>query len=100
MYGKASAYLGDVDPSVAENLADLLYEIGRDLLDRHEHEMAIKWLERSYDALCSQSLERLSPDASELRMSTLHDLGQSLAPTIWYQLLTEIHSQGAVTAAE
>ena len=80
MYSKASPYLEEVDPSTAEDVADLLYEIGRDLLNKREHEMAVKWLERCYDALCSQSLERLSRDASDLRLSALHDLGLNDCP--------------------
>lgn len=78
MYGKASASLGTLDPGVVENLADLLHEIGRNLLQLRSFDMAVKWLERALDALCSHSLERLSPDASDLRMSVLHDLGEKI----------------------
>ncbi len=56
--------------------------MGRELLKKQEHEMAVKWLERSYDALSSHSLERLSADAGDLRMSILHDLGVAHIPGI------------------
>lgn len=66
------------DPDTAESLADVLYEIGKDFLQREQYPLAIKWLERSYEILNAQELDRLSIDASELRTSIMQSLIKSL----------------------
>ncbi|KAI9832360.1 MAG: hypothetical protein M1826_002046 [Phylliscum demangeonii] len=81
LFREASLARKTLDPSTAENLADLLYEIGRDLLRQKRDAMAAKWLERAYDALCRQNVEGLSPEAGELRLSIMHDLVKSLLAT-------------------
>jgi len=62
-------------PAAAEDLADLLYEIGKERLNRKDGHVAVKWLERAYDALTAQEFDRLSQDAVELRLSIMHHLG-------------------------
>lgn len=59
------------DPNTAESLADVLFEMGKDLLHRQQYQMAIKWLERSSEVINNQELDRLSMDASELRTSIM-----------------------------
>ncbi|KAI9746996.1 MAG: hypothetical protein M4579_007543, partial [Chaenotheca gracillima] len=68
MFAKAAISSQKVDAATAESLADLLLEIGRELLAKKQFESAAKWLERSYDALMSQDQERLSLEAGELRL--------------------------------
>lgn len=67
-----------LDPATMENLSDLLYEIGKDLLNQKQYELAVKWLERSHDVLREQELEKLSADAGELKLSIVQSLIQSL----------------------
>ncbi|KAK5124588.1 sporulation-specific protein 22, partial [Cryomyces antarcticus] len=75
MFRKASLNKTRLDPATAEKFADLLYEIGKDQLRKKEFEIAVRWLERSYDILAEQDLEKLSSDAGELRLSIMHGLG-------------------------
>lgn len=57
-----------------ETLADLLFEIGRDLGRKNDHYRATKWLERAHGVLSSCNDEQLSNDAVELRMTVAHHL--------------------------
>ncbi|TVY81885.1 Sporulation-specific protein [Lachnellula suecica] len=66
------------DPHTAESLADVLYEMGKGLLDSHEYPMAARWLERAYEVLESQELEKLSMDANELRISIIQSSVKAL----------------------
>lgn len=59
------------DPHTAESLADTLYEMGKDFFDKKHYEMSVKWLERAYEVLNNQELDKLSMDASELRISII-----------------------------
>jgi hypothetical protein len=72
MYQKAAHSLVAYDSILAEKLADVLYEIGKSLFARKEFEVSIRWLERAHDVLGDQELERLSDDATELRLSIMH----------------------------
>lgn len=79
LFSKAAPLMSkDLDPATLESLADLLYEMGRNLFQQKQYELAVKWLERSLDAISCQTLDRLSPDAGDLRMSIMHDLGETL----------------------
>lgn len=80
MFQKINPADGVTDPAAAESLADLLFEIGRDLLTHEEYQPAVEWLERAHDTLCEQDLEKLSTDAGELRLSIMHQLGQFASP--------------------
>ena len=67
-----------LDPSSAEQLVDLFFEIGRDQAKNFLHSEAIRWLERAYDFMSSLRLENLSSDANELQLSILHSMVKSL----------------------
>jgi outer membrane protein assembly factor BamD (BamD/ComL family) len=75
MFAKCKQLSAAHTPTSAETLADLLYEIGKDNLTKRNYETATRWLERAYDALVDQDMEMLSPEASELRLSTMHSIG-------------------------
>ncbi|OCK77725.1 SPO22-domain-containing protein [Lepidopterella palustris CBS 459.81] len=74
MFSKSALVGNHLDPATAENLSDLLYEIGKDMLHKKNYEMAVKWLGRSHDVLGEQDLEKLSVDAGELRLSIMQSL--------------------------
>ena len=71
MFNKSISSRQLFDPNTAESLSDTLYEMGKDLLLKKQYEMAAKWLERAFEVVTGQELDRLSMDASELRMSIL-----------------------------
>jgi len=63
------------EASAFEYLADLLFEVGKGLLIKHEPSRAAKWLRRAMEILADQDMDLLSPDALELRLSIMHYLG-------------------------
>jgi hypothetical protein len=71
MYKNACSEQRKFDPDTAESLADVLYEMGKSLLGTAEYPLAIKWLDRALEILAGQELEKLSMDASELRISII-----------------------------
>jgi hypothetical protein len=78
MFKKSMSAKKIFGPNSTESLADILYEMGKDLLLKRQHAMAAKWLERSYEVLSMQELDRLSMDARELRVSIMESLIKSL----------------------
>jgi hypothetical protein len=78
MFSKCKQLITALMPTTAESLADLLYEVGKDCLTKRNYETAVRWLERAYDVLAEQDLELLSPEAGELRLSTMHSIGIDL----------------------
>jgi hypothetical protein len=78
MYKLSISAIQGFDYNVAESLADVLYEMGKDLLHKQQHQLAVKWLDRSYEVLNGQELDRLSIDASELRTSIMQTLIKAL----------------------
>ncbi|KAK2802668.1 hypothetical protein FQN50_007276 [Emmonsiellopsis sp. PD_5] len=74
MYSKIDAACVKREPTAAESLAGVLYDIGKSMLGRGEHELAARWLQNSYETLCLHEIGRLSQDAGELRLSMLHGL--------------------------
>jgi hypothetical protein len=76
MFQKVSLAVITADPPSTEELADTLYEIGRDLLAQKQHDLAVRWLGRAYDALSEQEQERLSDNARELRLAIMQLLGR------------------------
>ncbi len=72
-------------PAVAEDMVDLFFQIGRDLLVKGSHDIAILWLRRASGLLENQDIECLSSDAGELRLNLLHTSGK-----LYVQLLTYI----------
>jgi hypothetical protein len=71
LYAKVSLIEHQLDPNTTESLADLLFEMGRELLAKKQFELAVKWLDRAFHVLSSQELDKLSIDASELRTSII-----------------------------
>jgi hypothetical protein len=78
MFTNASLSEQELGPSLAESLADLLFEMGKELLEKKFYEMAVKWLERAYSIIDGQELDKLSADASELRTSIIQYSVKSL----------------------
>ncbi|PMD45090.1 SPO22-domain-containing protein [Hyaloscypha variabilis F] len=78
MYKLSISTIQGFDYNVAESLADVLYEMGKDLLHKQQYQLAVKWLDRSYEVLNGQELDRLSIDASELRTSIMQTLIKAL----------------------
>lgn len=78
MFNKSMSSKQLFDPNTAESLADVLFEMGKDLLDKQQLTMAVKWLDRAYNVLVEQELDRLSMDASELRLSIIESLIKGL----------------------
>jgi Meiosis protein SPO22/ZIP4 like len=58
-------------PEAAENLADLLYEIGAAELKAKRPQSTIQWLERSHDIISDFESDRLSQNAPNLKMCTM-----------------------------
>ncbi|RSL67820.1 hypothetical protein CEP53_002853 [Fusarium sp. AF-6] len=81
MYTKADDLLRHLDPLSAEQLADTLQDIGANLSEKGDHEMALKWLRRAHTLINGQELERLSTEGLEVRMAIHHDLIQTLLAT-------------------
>ncbi|KAL1606688.1 sporulation-specific protein 22 [Paraconiothyrium brasiliense] len=67
MFTKCKTLSRFLTASLAEGIADLFYEMGKDLLSKHDYEASIRWLERAHDVVGEQSLERLSAEAGELK---------------------------------
>ena len=89
MYSKIPP-TAELGVSEAEVLADVLYEVGKDLAAKKDHTLAVKWLNRAYEALESQSLEILSREATELQLAIM----QSLVST-YLELKTDEGRQNA-----
>jgi hypothetical protein len=69
MYSKSADLRQRLDPTSAEDLTDVLFEIGKSLLQRNDFSMAVKWLDRAYTFLDSQDLESLTREAIELQLA-------------------------------
>ncbi|KAL8397435.1 hypothetical protein RB594_004238 [Gaeumannomyces avenae] len=70
MYAQVESLLPSLDHNSAESLAEVLYEIGRDLaMVKRDFPMASKWLKRSNDIISSQSIGQLSAEGVGLRLS-------------------------------
>ena len=78
MLSKLDTRSDDQDPSTAENLADLFFEIGMDQTGKSHPAEAIKWLTKAYDAIVGQDLDELSSDAPELQVSIMHSMVKAL----------------------
>ncbi|KAI9695204.1 MAG: hypothetical protein M1820_008840 [Bogoriella megaspora] len=78
MFERTVRFQQRADPITSERAADVFYEIGKNLAERRQDELAQKWLERAYDALEEQEPERLSSDAEELRLCIMHSIVRNL----------------------
>jgi Meiosis protein SPO22/ZIP4 like len=89
MFSKALFSDKTLEPRIAEDITDTLYEIGNDLLKKRQYELSVRWLERAYGILAGQDLENLSKSAGELRCSVLSCLGlvESFSLRAYYMCL-------------
>lgn len=78
MYNSGKLAPESLDPYQIEKLADVLYEIGKDLSKKSDFSLAVKWLDRAHDTINSQGLELLSREAIELRTAVLQALVTAL----------------------
>ncbi|KAI1388233.1 SPO22-domain-containing protein [Hypoxylon trugodes] len=70
LYEKIQDHNNDIiDPESVGNLADAFYEIGKDLTAQRNFPLAAKWLERAYECINIQEIERLSREVVELRLA-------------------------------
>ncbi|KAI0395928.1 meiosis protein SPO22/ZIP4 like-domain-containing protein [Xylariaceae sp. FL0594] len=69
LYERAKNLMSKADTTTIEKLSDALFEIGRDLAQKSNSGLAVKWLERAYELLNSQDLAKLSRDALEMRLA-------------------------------
>lgn len=83
MFNQAAGIAKEVEASAAEQLADLSFEIGRDLFGKKDFYRAAKWLERANGVLQGARAESLSADAEELRVSIAHSLGLRIPVAIF-----------------
>lgn len=67
-----------LEPARAEELSDLMFEVGKGFGKKSEHKRAAKWLDRSLQILSTQDSDMLSPDAGELKLSVMNYLSTSL----------------------
>lgn len=78
MYNKALNTKKYLDFDTAISLADTMFEMGKEMLGNKQHEMAVKWLDRSYEAVMHQEQEKLGRDENELRLSIIQTLVKAL----------------------
>ena len=78
MLNKVKVVSVNREPSSAEELADLCFEIGRSQSKKTQWAEAVHWMENAHNILLSQSQDLLSSDAAELRISIMHDMARAL----------------------
>lgn len=61
-----------------EHLADILFEIGKDLMGKRDYLRASKWLDKAFIAISLQNINVVSADAGELRLSIMTALTKAL----------------------
>ena len=75
MFSKVQTGSDELTPTATEALADLLFEMGKDLHRKSDSYRSSKWLDRAHQVLLIHDIESLSPDATELRLSIIYLLG-------------------------
>ncbi|CRK38241.1 hypothetical protein BN1723_015295 [Verticillium longisporum] len=68
MYAKVEQLRASLDPTSAENLAEVLFATGKRYLTDTQFSMATRWLGRAYKAINTPALDRLSQRAAHLRL--------------------------------
>ncbi|KAM3081866.1 Transcription factor [Clarireedia jacksonii] len=81
MYNKSINSKDIFDHDTTESLSDTLYEMGKELLSKKQYTLAVKWLQRAYEVLNGDDLDKLSTNATELRISILQTLVKALLET-------------------
>lgn len=71
MYNKSRASDQSLNPRCAEKLADVLYEIGKDMTAKKDFQMAVKWLDRAQDIISGLDPELLSHETLDLRTAIM-----------------------------
>ena len=87
MYDKFTG-VSQTTAECAEEMADVLFELGKDLQERKHFDVAASWLERALNTIDSQDLDRLSEHAGDLRLSIMQRLGQLRHPQMHMVMLT------------
>ena len=87
MFNKIETHKTWLTPAAAEALADLLYEIGKDVHKNGDSYRAAKWLERAHQTLGECDMESMSADVGELRLSIMHLLGIDVVKRVRLHLL-------------
>ena len=77
MLNKANPDTDKLEPSSAEELADLFFEIGSSQSKKTQWAEAVNWLERAHNILLGQSQDLLSSDAGQLRISIMHTMARA-----------------------
>jgi hypothetical protein len=80
------------DKTAAEELSDVIYEIGRDEYVEKHFDIAVQWLGRGVDLFGYQQLELLSDTAPDLKLSTLNLLVKSLLARRTQEAIQRAHS--------
>ena len=93
MYTASRQAADALKPSTAEHLADLFYEMGKDLFGKRNYELAVRWLERAHDVLTEQDLETLSSEAGELRLSIMQSIGSCVYDSPSYRCADKVQSK-------
>ncbi|KAK6602521.1 hypothetical protein H4I95_06458 [Botrytis cinerea] len=81
MFNKSVSSKKLFDHTTTESLSDTLYEMGKALLEKQQHALSVKWLERAYEVLSGDELDKFSADATELRISIIQSLIKALLET-------------------
>ncbi|APA16318.1 hypothetical protein SS1G_14347 [Sclerotinia sclerotiorum 1980 UF-70] len=81
MFNKSMSFKELFDHSTTESLSDTLYEMGKALREKKQYALSVKWLERAYNVLSGDDLDKLSADATELRISIIQTLIKALLET-------------------
>lgn len=71
MYNKSHLSGRSLDAHYSEKLADVLYEIGKDMATKKDFHMAVKWLDRAQEIINSHDLENLSHEGLDLRAAIM-----------------------------
>ena len=78
MLSKVNLDENNLESSSAEELADLLFEIGHSQSKKKQWAEALLWLEKAHNILLGRSQDLLSSDAGELRISVMHSMARAL----------------------
>lgn len=89
-FGKLSLEKRVLEAAVAEQLADVLFEIGRDQARKQLDKSALQWLDKGYDVLACQPPEELGSDASQVRSCIMHNT---------VRVLLKEHGEGNISRA-
>lgn len=81
MYTKTEPLREGLNPEAAEQLAEVLYEMGKDLAETAQHTSAVTWLRRTLNVLDSQNVEMMSREALNLKDATYQMLVTALLET-------------------